>query len=211
MTRSAFHRTGHSLVVIAAAALLAACADEGALGPDRQAETTRFTADPGAAYVATAVAGIEDGSVPQLTNAGVCENLNVEPGNKLAFRTYASGVQIYRWNGTTWVFVAPDALLFADAAGNGLVGTHYAGPTWEAMGGSKVVGAVVDRCKPDPAAIDWLLLAAVSSQGPGIFHRVTFIQRLNTAGGTAPSQPGTHIGEEARVPYTTEYFFYQAQ
>ena len=76
---------------------------------------------------------------------------------------------------------------------------------------SKAYRAVVDRCTPDPASIPWLLLAAVSTEGPGIFHRVTFIQRVNTAGGNAPAQPGTVIGEEARVPYTTEYLFYRAR
>jgi hypothetical protein len=54
------------------------------------------------------------------------------------------------------------------------------------------------------------MLGAVSSEGPGIFHRVTFVQRVNTAGGKAPTVPGGTVGEEARVPYTTEYFFYRA-
>ena len=30
---------------------------------------------------------------------------------------YAEGVQIYRWNGTSSIFVAPEAELFADAGG----------------------------------------------------------------------------------------------
>lgn len=61
-----------------------------------------------------------------------------------------------------------------------------------------------------PDAIPWLLLGAVS-QGPGVFHRVAFIQRVNTVGGNAPSDPGSFTGEEARIPYTTEYLFYRAQ
>ena len=39
---------------------------------------------------------------------------------------------------------------------------------------------------------------------------MTFIQRVNTTGGIAPAAPGTTVGEEARVPYTAEYFFYRA-
>jgi len=31
-------------------------------------------------------------------------------------------VQIYRWNGTSWVFVAPEAMLFADVGLNGMGG-----------------------------------------------------------------------------------------
>jgi hypothetical protein len=72
-----------------------------------------------------------------------------------------------------------------------------------------VVGTVVKRCTPNPAAIPWLLLDAVSTEGPGIFHRVTHIQRVNTVGGNAPANPGSVTGEEARVPYTAEYFFYR--
>ncbi len=52
--------------------------------------------------------------------------------------------------------------------------------------------------------------AAVETDGPGIFRRVAFIQRVNTTGGTAPAAPGTTVGEEARVPYTAEYYFYRA-
>jgi hypothetical protein len=104
---------------------------------------------------------------------------------------------------------APEAVLFADGGGNGSVGIHYAGPTWESVSGSTVGGMVLDRCTPDPDAIPWLLLGAVNPQGPGIFHRVTFIQRVNTTGGKAPIDPGTVIGELASVPYTADYFFYR--
>jgi hypothetical protein len=40
--------------------------------------------------------------------------------------------------------------------------------------------------------------------------RVTHIQRVNTIGGTAPAQAGAFVGEEARVPYTAEYYFHRA-
>jgi hypothetical protein len=142
--------------------------------------------------------------------ADPCQNLQVPAGNQVAFHVYAGGVQIYRWNGTSWSFVAPDAVLYADAGGRGAVGIHYAGPTWESVSGSKVVGTVLERCTPDPAAIPWLLLGAVSNQGPGVFQGVTFIQRVNTVGGLAPTKPGASTNETVRVPYTAEYFFYQA-
>src|SRR5215204_1395292 len=56
---------------------------------------------------------------------GPCDSLAVPTGHLLAARTYAQGVQIYRWNGSGWVFDAPEAQLTADAAGGGVVGTHY--------------------------------------------------------------------------------------
>jgi hypothetical protein len=72
-----------------------------------------------------------------------------------------------------------------------------------------VVGTVLDRCTVDPASIQWLSLSGVGS-GHGLFARVTFIQRLNTAGGLAPATAGAAIGQEARVPYTADYLFYDA-
>jgi hypothetical protein len=142
---------------------------------------------------------------------GPCPALQAPTGNKVSSHVYAEGVQIYRWDGASWVFVAPEAQLFAQAGGKGLVGTHYAGPTWQSLSGGKVVGAVLERCTPNASAIPWLLLSAVSSEGPGIFQGTTFIQRVNTVGGLAPASPGSFVGEEARVPYSTEYFFYRAQ
>ena len=138
-----------------------------------------------------------------------CDSVRVQAGNKLSFHTYALGVQVYRWNGMAWDFVAPIANLYADHNYRGKVGTHYAGPTWESNSGSNVVARRVAGCSVDATAIDWLLLEAVSTDGPGIFHSVTYIQRVNTVGGRAPSLPGLSIGEEARVPYTAEYFFYR--
>jgi hypothetical protein len=151
----------------------------------------------------------EDNRVPDL---GDCEEVQVEAGHKVAYQAYAEGVQIYRWNGTAWTFVAPDAVLYSgDGEDSEVVGIHYAGPTWESDSGSKVVATVVDRCTPDPDAIPWLLLKAVSSDGPGIFHRVTYIQRLYTVGGLAPAAPGDFVGEEAEVPYSAWYVFYRKQ
>lgn len=116
-----------------------------------------------------------------------------------------------RWNGANWVFVAPSAVLSDDAGGNSVAGIHYAGPTWESVSGSKVVGAVAKRCPSNVGSIPWLLLNVVSSSGPGIFEGTTFIQRLNTTGGTAPVVAGNVVGELANVPYTAEYYFYTAQ
>ncbi len=138
-----------------------------------------------------------------------CEHLAPGDGYSVAFHVYALGVQIYRWNGSTWAFVGPEADLYASANYRGKVGTHYVGPTWESKSGSVVVGSAPVPCTPDPTAIPWLKLTAASSSGPGIFEGVKYIQRINTMGGLRPTTPGTAIGQEARVPYTTEYYFYK--
>ena len=148
---------------------------------------------------------------PELNTAEL-EKLEVEAGNPLVFHTYAAGVQIYKWNGTSWAFVGPEAVLFADADAKAVVGIHYAtpnGPAWESTSGSKVIAGALERVIVDPASIPWLKLGAVTSNGPGIFDGVSFIQRVNTVGGTAPSAPGSFVGQEARVPYTAEYYFYK--
>ena len=137
------------------------------------------------------------------------EEVQVPAGYKQAFAAYAEGVQIYRWNGTKWDFVGPQAVLF-DEEGE-VVAIHYEGPTWESNSGSWVKGAVSKRSSPDPDAIDWLLLERTSSSGPGIFGRATHIQRIHTVGGLMPSEPGTVVGEEARVPYAADYVFYRKQ
>jgi hypothetical protein len=158
-----------------------------------------------------ATAGAEPGNdnrAPELV--GECAKLRVEAGNKVAVHAYAVGVQIYRWTGTSWQLVGPDAVLYYQDEGGGELGTHYAGPTWETVSGSKVVGTVMDRCFPDPDAIPWLLLKASSSEGPGILDGITFIQRVNTVGGKAPAEPGDAVGDVVEVPYTADYYFYRA-
>jgi len=134
----------------------------------------------------------------------------VSADNKVHFHGFGRGVQIYTWNGSTWGAAVPEATLF-DNDGN-IVAIHFAGPTWQSNSGSKVVGALPpQRVTVDPDAIPWLLLKAVSTEtaGPGIFADTTYIHRVNTSGGKAPSADGAFIGQVARVPYTADYFFYR--
>ena len=141
----------------------------------------------------------------------LCDRVQVPAGNKVSFHVYARGVQIYRWDGKAWVFVAPSATLFADANFTGQVGIHYAGPTWESNSGSTVRATRIADCTPDPTAIPWLRLQSVTTGGPGIFSSVTWVQRVNTQGGVAPATPGDSIGASAEVPYTADYYFYREE
>ena len=142
----------------------------------------------------------------------------VPTGNTVHFHGFGVGVQIYTWNGTSWGNAVPEATLFDDE-GNVVV-THFGvfdvngrfvGPAWESNSGSRVVGALPPIAGTvDPTAIPWLRLSAVpeSLVGPGILADTTYIQRVNTTGGKAPSEDGTVVGQVARVPYTADYFFY---
>ena len=155
----------------------------------------------------------DDSRSPSLPSP-LCDTIQVEAGNKVSSHAYALGVQVYRWDGAMpWTFVGPVANLYADAGYRGQVGTHYGGPTWESNSGSEVEARRVlgTGCSPDENAIPWLLLRAVRTDGPGIFSSVTYIQRVNTTGGKAPSYPGTFENQSVEVPYTAEYYFYRAE
>jgi hypothetical protein len=148
----------------------------------------------------------------------VLEQLNVPNDQKLAFMLRGVGVQVYACKALNndptrfdWEFVAPRADLFDDQANK--LGKHYAGPTWEANDGSKVVGEVLAKDNgPDPTAIPWLLLRAKEHAGMGIFSKIASVQRLNTKGGKAPASGCTQakVGTEVRIPYTADYYFYGA-
>ena len=174
--------------MVAVVSMGAGCADSAAGG---QGEASRCSADVPAALAAPA-------------------------GNALAFELLADGVQIYACSATaggapSWTLQAPEAAL-ADASG-AAAGRHGAGPTWQALDGSSVVGAKVHGATPDPQAIPWLLLRAAShGPGRGRMADVTFVQRVRTSGGLAPSEgcSAATIGATVRVPYRAVYCFYRS-
>src|SRR5579859_2555935 len=146
--------------------------------------------------------------------------LKVPKGNKMILHTYAKGFQIYTClrnisdkSKFEWKVAGPSATLYADRGYSKVVGQHYAGPTWEAADGSKVVGEKIQQATPVSNAIPWLLLRSASNIRSGIFNMTTFIQRVNTVGGKAPlvTADKAHEGMAEKVPYTAEYFFYQSE
>jgi hypothetical protein len=146
----------------------------------------------------------------------VPDALRVPANQTLIREVQAVGVQIYQCAASKddparfeWTLKAPEAEL-RDRS-NKLFGRHYAGPTWEAYDGSKVVGEVKARDPgPDPNAIPWLLLSSTSVSGQGVLSQTTSVQRISTSGGKAPAGGcnGTAVGEELRVPYKAKYYFY---
>ena len=145
--------------------------------------------------------------------------LRVPAGHEFQSRATGVGVQIYVWTANptnaalaSWVFKAPHAVLFAshkEERGE-LVGIHFAGPAWQDNDGSKVIAGRVASATIDSTAIPWLLLQATSTSGEGNFTGTTYIQRLTTVGGLAPSAPGSTLGEESLVPYIADYHFFRA-
>src|SRR3954470_9191482 len=110
---------GNSLLVVAAA-LANACANDASVGSTRAAG-------------GTGVADLTDGSrLPDLT---ACPTLVAPEGSTLLLHAFGIGVQIYHWNGTSWGTATPAATLYADAGLHGVVATHFAGPTWKSNSG----------------------------------------------------------------------------
>ena len=123
----------------------------------------------------------------------------------------AKGVQIYvcsvKGAATEWSFKAPEAEL-VDAQGRPFA-KHYAGPTWQAPDGSKIVGKVLaTEPAPKAGAIPWLLLST-ESLGSGVLAGARFVQRVNTSGGVGPTGTCPTAGTERRVDYTADYIFYK--
>jgi hypothetical protein len=144
------------------------------------------------------------------STVAVPDSLKPGASESLALVVPARGVQIYECRDAKWTFVAPDAELF-DRSGK-KIGTHYAGPHWEAADGSKVIGAVKQRADaPAAGSIPWLLLGTKSVGNEGSFSKVTSIQRVATTGGAAPAGACAQNGERARVPYTADYYFFTAR
>jgi hypothetical protein len=147
------------------------------------------------------------------TNRGVPDSLKVPQTQRLLFQAHGRGDQIYVCKEAEgkfgWVLKAPDAKLFGTDGKQ--LGRHFAGPTWEANDGSRVVGkAVANEPSPDAHSIPWLRVEAVGHEGAGMMAAVSTIQRLQTQGGKAAvgGCDASKAGLETRVPYEADYYFY---
>lgn len=136
------------------------------------------------------------------------DELKPPAGATLIRQAHGVGDQVYVCDGSGWVLSRPDAKLL-DGSGKE-IGSHFAGPTWEATDGSRVTGKAVANATLEADSIPWLLLEATGHQGDGVMARVTSIQRVATKGGKAPVAgcDAQHKGQETRSHYTATYLFY---
>jgi hypothetical protein len=171
----------------------------------------------------------------------VPSNLEVPNAHELFLEVHAAGTQNYvcltRNNVPSWHFVGPQATLFVVAPsliGEMQVqfGTHFlspnpdengtARPAWQSSYDTSVVWGKAAASSTDPAfvkpdSIPWLLVEVVGRRRGipfgSIFTDTSYIQRVNTSGGVAPSTgcDSETIGAIALVPYTTDYLFYRAR
>ena len=167
-----------------------------------------------------------------LTPPSVPADIQVPPGNQAAFVGHAVGTQNYVClpadDAFKFVLFTPQATLVGDD--DLQLTTHYFSPnpaeggtiraTWQDSRDSSTVLARATNSSSDPnfvapGAIAWVLLQRVGSQagpnGGDALTGTTFVQRLSTTGGVAPStgcETSTDVGHQAFVPYTADYFFY---
>ena len=137
----------------------------------------------------------------------------------------------------------PQATLFASDHGQSAqIMTHFLSPdsnpnefaprplpfgsaTWQSsLDSSKVwaqpvhaIPSGTDSSCPNQGAISCLLLQSIGSESGTAndkpLSRTTFIQRLNTQGGSAPStgcSAAGDVGRQSLVPYTADYYFFRA-
>jgi hypothetical protein len=172
-----------------------------------------------AALSCAALAALAGCTTPPPSPTPVPDALKPTAQERAVFVRFARGVQIYRCDAADggafkWNFVAPEAQLFESAAARAVIGTHGAGPFWQASDGSRIVGKVKARADAANAAADipWLLLTTTADGGTrGAMSAVTSIQRVKTVGGVAPGSgcaTAADLGKQARVPYTSDYVFF---
>ena len=131
------------------------------------------------------------------------------PGESAVVTLHAEGAQVYECKAGSdgklaWAFREPIATLLLDGK---TVGRHYAGPNWEHVDGSAVVGkAVANVAGKTPSDIPWLKLEVTAHRGSGLLSGVTTVQRINTQGGV---HAGTcdQAGALHSAPYAADYVF----
>jgi hypothetical protein len=156
---------------------------------------------------------VTDGSQPFLVGHGVgTQNYVCAPTDKLGH--------------VDWTLFTPEATLFSDD--NLQLTTHFSSPnpgeggvvvrvSWQdSRDTSAVWGRAVAQATVDPSAIDWLKIQRAGSRvgptGGNTLAVATFLQRVNTEGGLAPSvgcDATPDVGKKAFIPYSADYIFYK--
>jgi hypothetical protein len=187
----------------------------------------------GAVALAAALALVQ----PVVTHAQTITPPVVPPGlevlapNEVFLVAHGVGTQNYECQpaGTlghvAWTLFTPQATLFGDL--NEQLTTHFFSPnpvegglvraTWQdSQDTSTVWGRATGSVVVAADAIPWLRVQTTGTQvgptGGTTLAVTTFIQRVNTVGGLAPTtgcDVPTDLGKKAFVPYTADYYFYK--
>jgi hypothetical protein len=193
----------------------------------------RSIASTAALAAALAVSLPQPAHADNVTPPPVPDGLEVPEGNRAFLVGHAVGSQNYvclpSGAGFAWTLFTPQATLFDDH-GRQLI-THFFSPnpfenrivraTWQHSRDTSTIWARL-FAPPSTAApfvaegaVAWLVLEVVpppdGTRGGGALSRTTFVQRLNTLGGVAPTtgcaEPA-NVGRTVFVPYKADYFFF---
>jgi Protein of unknown function (DUF3455) len=191
-----------------------------------------------------ASASAQTSAAASITPPPVPTDVQVEEGNVVFLVGHATGTQNYSClpcdpskpgcaNGVAFTLFTPQATLFNEELEQ--VTTHFFSPnpfengviraTWQHSRDTstvwgRVIGSSTDPNFVKPGAIAWLLVnvkdvgVLAGPTGGDRLTKTTFIQRLNTVGGVAPSSrcsSQADIGRQEFVPYKADYFFYKQQ
>jgi hypothetical protein len=195
----------------------------------------RLIACIGALGTAFTIALPQAAHAEHLTPPSVPDRLQVPEGNEVFLIGHAFGTQDYvcaaSGTGVAFVLTTPEAVLFDNPARR--VVNHFFSPnpveggtiraTWQSTRDSsvfwgKLIASATFLTDPEfvaPDAIAWLTLGQagvlVGVGGGNKLAVASFVQRVNTVGGLAPSigcNSPADIENKAFVPYEADYVFY---
>jgi hypothetical protein len=185
-----------------------------------------------AALAVALTASAQQAHAEHVTPPPMPDDLVVHGGDKAYLEGHATGTQNYvclpSGSSFAWSLFTPEATLFNDH-GRQII-THYFSlddhgivrATWQhSRDTSTFLGALIvpstDARFVAPGAIPWLLLGRAQvvdgPTGGDTLSVATFVQRVNTLGGSAPPtgcSVATDVGKRAFVPYEADYIFYRA-
>lgn len=171
--------------------------------------TTTALATVTAATLIGATVGPAAASQPARTGVEVPDALKVPDGNRLTGVFSAEGVQTYTCTDGAWKLLEPAATLWAKKDhSRRTVALHSRGPVWVSTLDGSAVNAAAVATSPKAGTIPELLLKSTATRGTGVFADVSYIQRLNTRGGVAPTTACTGT-DQTSVPYSATYTFYK--
>jgi hypothetical protein len=156
--------------------------------------------------------------VPMFSQAALPAPVQVPAGHKVALETVGVGEITYECRAKAaqagafeWVFVGPKAVL--NGRDGKAVGSYFGPPaTWQAMDGSAITGAQLAVAPASPGSIPLQLVKANPATGAGAMSGVSYIQRIATQGGVAPTATcdAGAVGRQEIVKYQADYIFWKA-
>ena len=144
--------------------------------------------------------------------------VQVPAGHKVVMETVGAGNITYECklkkdsaDQYEWTFIGPDAQL-TDRSGMS-VGKYFGPPaTWQSNDGSRVTATQLAVAPAGAGNIPSQLVKANPATGNGAMMGVTYIQRVATKGGVAPTGMcgAGAAGAKEKVQYQADYIFWKA-